>query len=621
MAAQQLVDEPHYPLLVGPHYPNGWGRLNERLQAQAQETVATLCANPRSPGLNTEALFAAGGVGVYSARVTRQYRLIFARLDDDRPVLLWIDNHDEAYGWARQRRSAIATLVKRAEGMHLATGGLPPSVPRASEHDPLPVANPDVLAEMAKRGFPHYFAALDDRQVRLVTLDIRDRAEPVFVKAGAGTGKTVVAIRRAIHLAERPEMGYGPVLYLCFNQVLMQTVRRTIEALAPPGSRNRIEVSTFHHWSARYLDLHDINLEIDQNGGQLTAAVNRLRRQLPAGHRDNLANIATPDIAAEIRNVLRRNQFGTVEEYVNLERPRSQGLPPLRRPQREAIWELDRLTSPAADGPHQWDDQIELARSILANDRRQPVHQAVLVDEGQDCSPVMVRLAKALVAGEERRLMFFADPAQSIYPAGYIWARREIDPGGRQRRTLPVPYRSTRQIHALAASLYENNQELRREVGELRDTGRDGPLPTLAECADGGAELAFVADAIRAEITAGREPWQIGVLTSTNARRNEARAHLAAAGVPAHAVERAAPDGVSVSVVTVHSAKGLDFASVYLLDVEPKGDATDSERAQLYVALTRSSEALTVVCRPGTRSPLLGDLDPDRYRTHEGGAA
>lgn len=613
MTAQQL--------LLGPHYMDAWMRLDERLALQAQQTVETLCADPRSTSLNTESLFAAGGVGVYSARVNLQYRLIFARLDDDRPVLLWVDNHDEAYDWAHRRRSAVASLVKRATGMRRASEGLPPSVPRASEHDPLPIASPDVLAEMAKRGFAHYFAALDERQARLVTLDTSDRTDPVFVKAGAGTGKTVVAIRRAIHLAERPEMGYGPVLYLCFNQVLMQTVRRTIEALAPPGSRNRIEVNTFHHWAAEYLNTHRRRLHIDREGAQLTAAVHRLRDQLPPERRDALAGLDTPVVADEIRNVLRPNQFGSAEEYVSLERPRSQGLTPLRRPQREAIWELDRLTSPASGGPYQWDDQIELARSILVGDRQKPAHQAVLVDEGQDCSPVMVRLAKALVAGEERRLMFFADPAQSIYPAGYVWARREIDPGGRQRRALPVPYRSTRQIHALAASLYENDEELRREVGELRDTGRDGPLPTLAECADGDAELAFVGGAIGAEIAAGREPWQIGVLTSTNARRNKARAHLAAAGIPVHAVARAAPDGDRVSVVTVHSAKGLDFASVYLLDFEPKGDAPDSGRAQLYVALTRSSGALTVVCRPGTRSPLLDDLDRARYRTHEGEAA
>ena len=55
--------------------------------------------------------------------------------------------------------------------------------------------------------------------------------------------------------------------------------------------------------------------------------------------------------------------------------------------------------------------------------------------------------------------------------------------------------------------------------------------------------------------------------------------------------------------------------------MKPWDGSEDARRAQLYVALTRSSGALTVVCRPGTRSPLLDDLDPARYRTYEDGPA
>ena len=603
-------------LLVAPSYIESWERLDARLKLETNEAIARLCDDPRHPGLKTKKW---RGIDAYSARVTRKYRLIFARLDDGRPVLLWVDNHDEARYWVEQHRADIDSLVKRATVMQLAGEGVPRPVPRASADDPVPVAGPGVLAEMAERGFHDYFAALDEGQVKLVTLDAQGRSAPVFVRAGAGTGKTVVAIRRALHLAERPEPGCGPVLYLCFNQVLMRTVRETIDALAAPGARDRIEVSTFNHWSAEYLQAHGRAVDVDDDGTRLTAAIRRLRGGLTQAQREAIADLSATEIAREIRGVLRPNQFGSLDEYLDLTRPAGQGT--IRRPQREAIWELNRLTSPAAGGPCQWDDQIEIARSILVGDRERPPSQAVLVDEGQDCSPVMVRLAKALVAGEEGRLMFFADPAQSIYPGRFLWARREIDPGERQRRTLHVPYRSTRQILALAASLYGSDVEMRREVGELHESDRDGPLPVLAEFRGADEELAFVAAAIRAELADGRRPWEIGVLTSTNARRDEARDRLAAEGVRVRALDRAAPDGASVSAATVHSAKGLDFASVYLLDVTPRDGAADAQRAQLYVALTRSSRALTIVCRPETRSPLLGDLDPARYRTHEGGEA
>ena len=74
------------------------------------------------------------------------------------------------------------------------------------------------------------------------------------------------------------------------------------------------------------------------------------------------------------------------------------------------------------------------------------------------------------------------------------------------------------------------------------------------------------------------------------------------------------PDGASVSVATIHAAKGLDFTSVYLLDPVLDVIPIDSRRAQFYVALTRSSRNLSIVCCADARSPLLDDLDPACYQ-------
>ena len=606
----------------GPGYFRACARLPGHILNGANGALQQLCANPRYPGLHNELLDTIGGtdlpVEVRSIRVQREYRVIYAK-PDDRIVALHVDNHDEAYAWKDRNLRAIPGQVERAEPL-LIPGAADPA-PEAGPADRRPPASDPLTGEAAERGLGGYLTAIGREQALVVDLDTTGRTGLAFVKGGAGTGKSAIAIHRAIRLASAPELGCGPVLYLCFNQVLMRTVRETIDALAAPGAQDRIEVSTFNHWSAEYLQAHGRAVDVDDDGARLTAAIQRLRGGLAQAQREAIADLSADEIAREIRGVLRPNQFGSLDEYRNTERPRSRGFQRLGQPQREAIWELNRLTSPAAGGPCQWDDQIEIARSILVGDRERPPSQAVLVDEAQDCSPVMARLAKALAAGEERRLMVFADPAQSIYPNGFLWAQSEFRPRGAQVRTLRVPYRSTRQIHALAASLYGSDGEMRREAGELHESRRDGPLPVLAEFRGADEELAFVAAAIRAEIADGRRPWEIGVIASTNARRDEARDRLAAEGVPVRALDRAAPDGASVSAATVHSAKGLDFASVYLLDVTPRDGAAGAQRAQLYVALTRSSRALTIVCRPETRSPLLGDLDPARYRAHEGGAA
>ena len=609
-------------LLLGPHYLRACARLPGETLVAANEALQRLMLDPRHPGLHNEKLNDAGSaeapIEVRSIRVDLDHRIIHAS-DGDRTVALHADSHDEAYRWKDRHLTTIPNHVARATPLRIA-GERPPAPDAAPEAEA--AAEPDPLAEASERGLGGYLTAIGREQALLVDLDTSGRTGLTFVKGGAGTGKSAIAIHRAIRLASAPELGYGPVLYLCYNRALAETVRGAIEELAEPAVASRVFAYTFHGWAGWYLRRSGQPLEgVDWDGRRLIEAVRRSLPELDEPWREALRGLDARQLAAEIRLVLRPNQFAAAAEYLDLERPRSQGLTPLRRPQREAIRALDALTRRPDRHAPQPDDLIEAARALRAGDDGAERYQAVIVDEAQDCSPVMARLAKALVAGEERRLMVFADPAQSIYPNGFRWAQREFRPRGAQVRPLHVPYRSTRQIHALAESLYAGVEEMRREVGELSESRRDGPLPVLAELPTNEEELAFLVRSIRAEIEDGRQPWQIGVLTSTNARRDEARDRLAAEGVPAHALDRSAPDGASVTVVTVQSAKGLDFASVYLLDVKPWDGSEDARRAQLYVALTRSSGALTVVCRPGTRSPLLDDLDPACYRTHEDGSA
>ena len=140
--------------------------------------------------------------------------------------------------------------------------------------------------------------------------------------------------------------------------------------------------------------------------------------------------------------------------------------------------------------------------------------------------------------------MVFADPAQSIYPNGFRWAQSEFRPRGAQVRTPPRP------LPLDAADPRPRRLTLRQRRGDAargRRAAREPPrrpLPVLAEFRSADEELEFVAKTIRAELADGRRTWQIGVLTSTNARRDEARDRLAAEGLPRpHAGSRRAGRG------------------------------------------------------------------------------
>ena len=601
---------------AGPRFQRAIRQLRDsRLKRQAFKTIKRLCQDDRSPGLNSEVLRSLGdALESRSARVTQGQgapRLIFAR-DDVRIVALWIDYHDAAYDWERRNRARIPEYAKAAAPLRLE--GTPPPVPRTAADAELHVPDPDLLGDLEAASYEEYFAALDDDQRAYVY------SEGVsFLTAGAGTGKTSIAIRRALHLAAQPELGGGRVLYLCYNRALMLTVRRAINALGTPEMAREVEVNTVHGWADTYLQKREpgfsVEASVDIDGAWLRSAIPQEVPQLSEEERQAIAGLSARDVLEnEIKHVLSPNQFDTIEPYLNLTRPESQGLIRLRRPQRQAMWALHQRIRRRRDAKGTWDDLIERARAALAADADPPRYRAVIVDEGQDCSPAMARLARGLAADDARRLLVLADPAQELYPGTFLWARREFRPRGGRARVLRRPYRSTRQIHALAASLYAGVEETRREIDEMTESQREGPLPRLARFATEREGLEAIVGWIGAEIAQGRPAGQIAVLTGSNRQRDEASATLGRAGVPVTTVDRTAPpDSESVSLATVNAAKGLDFTSVYLLDPGLRFGSPNSRRARFYVALTRTSRYLCIVCCREAGSPLLDDLDPACY--------
>src|SRR5437763_13957959 len=95
-----------------------------------------------------------------------------------------------------------------------------------------------------------------------------------------------------------------------------------------------------------------------------------------------------------------------------------------------------------------WDDLPNMALAFLDRLAAPPQYRGVVVDEGQDCTPVMMRLARRLVA-EGAPLSVFADPAQAIYEHGFHWTQRELRVAGGNVHWLHKNYRTPREIFAL----------------------------------------------------------------------------------------------------------------------------------------------------------------------------
>jgi DNA helicase-2/ATP-dependent DNA helicase PcrA len=85
----------------------------------------------------------------------------------------------------------------------------------------------------------------------------------------------------------------------------------------------------------------------------------------------------------------------------------------------------------------------------------------------------------------------------------------------------------------------------------------------------------------------------------------------------------------NVKVITLNSAKGLEFPVVFLAHMDegklprwiPMADAEEheleirNERRLFYVGLTRAAHRLYIVCTEGAASRFLAEIDPRTVRT------
>ena len=237
----------------------------------------------------------------------------------------------------------------------------------------------------------------------------------------------------------------------------------------------------------------------------------------------------------------------------------------------------------------------------------------VVVDEAQDLSVAQARFLAAVGQGREDALFFTGDLGQRIFHLPFSWAKLGLDVRGRAQ-VLKVCYRTSHQIRRLADRLLAPTLVDQDGIEEDRRgtvSGFDGLEPDVALYDDDLAKIVGVTEWLAAALVEGIAPSELAVLVRGRERLARVRA----------AAER---DHTSVSVVTMHEAKGLEFRGVAVMaldeDVMPDaarlaavGDVADLEaihetdRHLLYVAATRARDRLRLSgTSPG--SEFLDDL-------------
>jgi superfamily I DNA/RNA helicase len=214
-------------------------------------------------------------------------------------------------------------------------------------------------------------------------------------------------------------------------------------------------------------------------------------------------------------------------------------------------------------------------------------------------------------------LTVFADPAQAVYDNGFQWTQKELKPSGGNVRWLRKNYRSTREIYDLARPLLEGSDDLTEDLSQMQVPERRGPRPRLIVAASGDELLQDVCAGLLEELRT-RPPAQIAVLAGSHRLLRSVSNQLVSHAAPVQLVERGRVglEDPAVKLLTLQSAKGLDFPCVFVLMPGVRAtvacdEVSQESRRTLYVGLTRATEQLWVGAVHRTHRPLLDLLPTD----------
>jgi hypothetical protein len=255
-----------------------------------------------------------------------------------------------------------------------------------------------------------------------------------------------------------------------------------------------------------------------------------------------------------------------------------------------------------------------VARAVDTNLVPAGQYTALLIDEAHDFEEAWLRVAARMVSPETNSLLVLYDDAQSIYQKQrrqFSFSSVGIDARGRTS-ILKLNYRNTAEVLALAAHCAQHLLRATARDDSPGDdamqlvppssAGRRGPLPVLIQTSSARDEAEWVAERIELALNGGLSLDDCGVLCRTKSLMAPIETALRGRGIAVQSMGSGAFRRFdwhvpSVKLVTLHSAKGLEFACVVVAGLQSMphpGALLDDELRLLYVGMTRATRELAL---------------------------
>lgn len=714
---------PDVKVAVSDQFLEAFSQVPKNKQKKVRRFMTKFRQDPTLPGINYEKIEGTKDPKLRSVRIDQSYRgIVMKPTEGNVYMLLWVDHHDDAYQWARNRVVQIHPETGSLQVIPMEEGELPVSngesasddeegeevdlfaehrnrelvrlgVPEelmplvrsirteeqldelqqylpeeayealfllaagytrrevdnelAYSHRQEEIDTEDYATALQRPNSQRRFAVVEDdeelegmleaplekwrvflhpTQRRLVTMHANG---PVRVLGGAGTGKTVVAMHRAVWLAENffndPD---DQLLFTTFTRNLAADIEENLRLIGSTGVLERIEVTNLDAWVSRFLNRQDYEYTIDYRG----QAEDLWEKALMVGPDDR----ARTFLRNEWEQVIQPNGIRSETEYMRVSRV-GRGTP-LQRSQRAEIWPVfDEYQSLLDEHKlREREGALRDARLILEDKGNILPYQSILVDEAQDMGKQAFKLIREMIPGgdQENDLFIVGDAHQRIYDRQVVLKHCGVNIVGRAYK-LRVNYRTTEENRQWAVGLLEGAEYDDLDGGvddqEVYKSLMRGEEPRVETFDSFQAEAEAIVEYLDGRKGDEELLRDTCLIARTKSLLDNYRGALRAADIGTYVIRKDRSEDRSepgVRLATMHRAKGLEFERVIIAGVSegtvPLGKALSRaddeavqeqirkrERSLLYVSATRAKREVIVTCHDEPSQWLLqetGDL-------------
>ena len=478
-----------------------------------------------------------------------------------------------------------------------------------------------------------FLLKLSDEQEKLIQFGSNGT---VLIKGGAGTGKSTLALYRIKKLVEQ---GCTSILFTTYTNALVSYSEQLLEQLlgCPPADKG-VEVTTIDAIARRYFVTTGKTTPFIDRDKCLSLFANALEQaNIPAQNvfdrqvkLQTLQKLGLPYLLDEILQTIENWGIRTLDDYIAHDR-RGRAVP-LRQNIREAIWAVyetwEKLL--AKNGSLTWEQLRRQALEVAQNLIEKP-YQAIVIDEAQDFSPVALRFLLNLTPNFDN-IYITADASQSIYQRGFSWKQihEDLKVTGRTL-ILKQNYRNTQQIAIACTDILLGTEAGDPECLQQIPSLHIGDPPLLLLSNDQNQELAAIRNFLIDSAKRFRLPMHGSAILCPNNYSAETYAkQLSQLGLKAKFVSGKKIDlkAPYIKVLTLHSAKGLEFPFVVVTGLEsgnfpsfnsdlPNEEYSkirDEQRRLFYVGCSRAMRSLMVCGSSSNPSEFIHNLTEPNWR-------